>query len=102
MRNVFLLAFAQAFASCGVIVLIAFGGIVGARIAPSPTLATLPMAFIIVGVAAMTIPSALLMQRVGRKIVFLAATLLGSVAALLAAWAAAHLDFAVLCIASAL
>ena len=43
-------------------------GIVGAKIAPSAELATLPMAMMVIGTAAATIPAALLMQKVGRKL----------------------------------
>ncbi|MFN5012134.1 MAG: MFS transporter, partial [Gammaproteobacteria bacterium] len=67
MRQVWTLTIAQAFAACGTIILVAFGGIVGARLAPTPALATLPWSLSIVGVAAASLPAALLMQRVGRK-----------------------------------
>ena len=42
MRHVWTLTLAQALAACGTIMLVTFGGIVGARLAPSPALATLP------------------------------------------------------------
>ncbi|NCW57771.1 MAG: MFS transporter, partial [Gammaproteobacteria bacterium] len=41
MRNVWILTLAQAFAACGTITLVTFGGIVGTHIAPTPALATL-------------------------------------------------------------
>jgi len=42
-------------------------GILGAQIAPSPELATLPMAMMIVGTGVAAVPAALIMQRMGRK-----------------------------------
>lgn len=100
MRNVWILAAAQAFGACGTIVLVTFGGIVGARIAPSPSLATLPLALAVLGVALGTLPAAFLMRRFGRKPIFIGSTLLGTLAALGAAWATAHGLFAVFGLAS--
>lgn len=99
MRNVWILTAAQAFAACGTIVLVTFGGIIGTRIAPTPALATLPLSIAILGVALTTIPAALLMQRFGRKPVLVAASLVGTGAAVLAAWATAHSQFALFCLA---
>lgn len=97
-----MLAVAQAFTACGVIVLFTFGGIVGARIAPVPALATLPLSLAIVGVALMTLPAAGLMQRFGRKPVFVGGALGGGVAALLGAVAIEERQFGLLCVAGAL
>ena len=58
-RNVLILALAQVFGACGTIVVVTFGGIVGARIAPTPVLATLPMALAVVGIALATLPATL-------------------------------------------
>jgi len=102
MRNVWVLTLAQAFAACGTIVLVTFGGIVGARIAPTPALATLPLSLGVVGVAITTIPAALLMQRIGRKPAFMASAALSATAALLCAWATAHGQFAMFCVAAML
>ena len=66
MRNVWLLTLAQAFAACGTIMLVTFGGIVGTELAPSAVLATLPVSISIFGVASTSLPAALLMQRIGR------------------------------------
>src|SRR5918995_1432982 len=99
MRDVWILTTSQAFAACGMIVMFAFGGIVGTRISPVPTLATLPLSAMVVGVALMTIPAALLMQRFGRKRAFILSALGGSGAALLAAWATAQSHFPGFCVA---
>ena len=100
MRNVWILSAAQAFGACGTIVLVTFGGIVGARIAPSPALATLPIACAVLGVALGTLPAAFAMRRLGRKPLFVGSTAIGAAAALGAAWATANADFVLFCAAS--
>lgn len=79
--------------------LVSFGGIVGTRIAPHPAVATLPLSLSILGVASMSLPAALLMQRIGRRPAFVGSALVGACAALLCAWSVAHGHFAALCIA---
>jgi MFS family permease len=81
MRNVWILATAQACAACGTIILVTFGGIVGMGIAPRPELATAPLSLAIVGLALATIPAAWIMQRIGRKRAFIASACLGILAA---------------------
>ena len=98
MRQVWTLTVAQAFAACGTITLVAFGGIVGARRAPTPALATLPWSLSIVGMAAASLPAALLMQRVGRRPVFIGSALLGALGALACAAAIAHDSYLALCL----
>lgn len=51
----------------GVPMTILVSGLLGARIAPSAKLATLPLAVTILGIACSTIPAALLNRRLGRK-----------------------------------
>ena len=99
MRNLWILTAAQAFGACGTIVLVTFGGIVGARIAPSPALATLPLALTVLGVALGTLPAAIAMRYLGRKPLFVGSTVVGALAALGAAWATANADFALFCAA---
>ncbi len=79
--------------------LVAFGGIIGTRIAPHPALATLPLSLSIIGVAAMSVPAALLMQRVGRRRAFVGSACVAAAAALLCAYSVAHADFVGFCIA---
>ncbi len=102
MRSVWILTLAQALAGCGNFVLIAFGGIIGASIAPSPALATLPLSLAVVGVAANSIPAALSMQRYGRRRMFILSALAASVAALGCAWGIARGDFIAFCIGATL
>ncbi|PCJ47583.1 MAG: MFS transporter [Moraxellaceae bacterium] len=72
------------FANCSAPVVVFVGSIVGGLLAPNTQLATLPIALFIVGVATSTIPSAMLMKRIGRKKVFLGAGGMGVLAAVLA------------------
>ncbi len=66
-RTLPVLSIAQAFSQTAAPVIVLLGGIVGTRLAPSHDLATLPVAFMIIGTAITTIPAALLMSRIGRK-----------------------------------
>ena len=100
MHHVWTLTLAQAFAACGTIILVSFGGIVGTRIAPEPALATLPLSMSILGLALTSLPASLLMQRIGRKRAFIASALVAAVGALLCAWSIASSHFVALCCAA--
>ena len=86
-RNLPLYFLAQLVFTSGTILVVTLGGIVGNEMAPDPALATLPLSFMVVGTAAATIPTALLMQRVGRRNGFALGGLLAVGSALLAALA---------------
>ena len=66
-RNVYLMIAIMSLSFTGTSMMVLVAGLLGAAIAPSPDLATLPIAVMIIGTAAATIPAAMLMQRVGRK-----------------------------------
>lgn len=100
MRNVLILSGAQALAMSGIPIVVLLGGILGAELAPSPILTTLPVAIMVVGVALFTLPAAFLMRRVGRKIGFVGAALGASMAALLGAYAVSQGSFVLLCVAT--
>lgn len=100
MHNVWILTLAQAFAACGTIILVSFGGIVGTRIAPEPALATLPLSMSILGLAATSLPASLLMQRIGRKRAFIASAIIAALGALLCAYSIAVGHFIGLCCAA--
>lgn len=100
MRNVWILTLAQGFAACGTIILVTFGGIVGTRLAPEPYLATLPLSLSVLGIAATSLPAALLMQRIGRKPAFIGSALIAAGAALVCAWSIAIGSFLGLCCAA--
>jgi MFS family permease len=98
MRNVYLLAVAQALAASGMFVVVLLGGILGAELAPRPEWATLPISMGVLGVAATTIPAAMLMQVFGRKRTFILGAALAGVSALGIAWAVTQQNFALFCI----
>jgi MFS family permease len=84
-RNVLLLAGAQALAQTTSVVVITASGVVGLGLAPSRSLATLPVAMTLVGTAVTLIPASWLMQRLGRRAGFLLGASLGCLAGLAAA-----------------
>ena len=100
MRTLIVLTLAQSFARCGAPIVVLLGGIVGSSIAPRPSLATLPIAMMIVGTAVTTIPAALFMGRFGRKLGFMGGAAYAALAGLIAAWAVVHSNFPVFCFAT--
>ncbi|MDO7644820.1 MAG: MFS transporter [Reinekea forsetii] len=98
-RNSWLLVLVQPFAMAISSAIVLSSGFVGKALAPSPQWATLPISLMIVGLTIGAIPAALLMQRFGRKPVFLGAMLLSSLGSMLAAWAISHSQFAVFLLA---
>lgn len=98
-RNVYLLALAQLFSASGTVAIVVFGGILGARLAPDPSLATLPVSMAILGLAITTLPGALLMQRIGRRRAFILTAALAGFASLLVAWAISRSNYLVFCCA---
>lgn len=68
-------------------------GLLGAAIAPDPKMATLPAAMLIVGTASATIPAALWMQKVGRKLGIATGIALAIVGMSLACYAALTSNF---------
>lgn len=75
-------AFALMMSGTSMMVLIA--GIIGTEFAPSINLATLPIALVIVGVACSTLPTGKLLERYGRRPVFLGYAILAIVGGFLA------------------
>jgi MFS family permease len=68
--------------------------------APNANLATLPIAFMIVGTACATAPASMMMARIGRKLGFIFASVLAVFASLLAAWAVFSHSFSGFCLAA--
>ena len=99
-RTVIVLGAAQSFGQTAMPIMMLLGGIVGARIAPNPNWATLPIAIMIVGIACATIPAAYLMSRIGRKAGFLIATGVAALAGLMAACSLELADFGLFCLAA--
>ena len=99
-RTLKILTIAQAFAQTSAPIVVLLGGIVGARLAPTPGLATLPVALMIVGAASTTIPAALFMGKFGRRVGFLLASSYACLAGLLAAYAISRASFLLFCLAT--
>lgn len=101
LRNVILLAFASAMAMSLAPAMVFIGGIVGGELAIDSRMATLPVAFMVVGTALSTIPAAMLMQKLGRKRGFLLGAAGGILACLLASLAISVQSFWLFVLASA-
>lgn len=99
---VWFLSAAQALGMCSAPLVIFVGGIIGAQLAPSESLATLPVAAFIIGSALASMPAALIMQRIGRRMGFLAATLVALLGAILAFSSISSQNFWGLCFSIAL
>lgn len=95
-----MVAYALMMAGTSLMVLIA--GIIGTQFAPSPGLATLPVALTIVGVAMSTLPTGRLQNRFGRRKVFISYGVLAVMAALLATMSLVYQNFAGFCMAAIL
>lgn len=99
-RNLPILTLGQVVALSGSAGFMLLAGLVGAELAPSRTLATLPISVMPVSVALFTIPAALFMQRFGRRAGFLTASLAAFAGLLLAAFALSTRNFALFCAAA--
>jgi MFS family permease len=88
MRNipatVWRLTIAYSMMMAGTSLMVLLAGIIGTEFAPSTDLATLPIALVVVGLAASTLPTGKLLHRFGRRPVFIAYGFIAIVAALLA------------------
>ena len=83
--NVWLLTIIQALAMSTGTMFILAGGVLGAQLTPDPKWSTLPLAMSIVGTACGVVPITRLMQRFGRKLIFMSATIAGAAITLIAA-----------------
>lgn len=97
-RQVFLLATAQALFQIVSVMVMTIGGLAGSLLAPSPEFATAPIAAMFLGTAVSTVPAAMWMTRVGRKIGFIAGASLGTLGGLLAAAGMLTSSLALLCL----
>jgi MFS family permease len=89
------LAYSLMMAGTSLMVLLA--GIIGVEFAPSSDLATLPIALVVVGLAASTLPTGRLLGRFGRRRVFVAYGCLAVIAALTSAMSLVLDSFAGFC-----
>jgi len=100
--SVWLLAAAFALSSSMAPVVVFLGGLIGSRIAPESTLATLPVAMFIVGTALGVVPVTYAMHRIGRRWVMLAGVVVAAGACLLATYAVLMASFTLFCLGTLL
>ena len=93
-----MIAYSLMMAGTSMMVLLA--GIIGTEFAPSTDLATLPIALVVVGVAASTLPTGKLLQRFGRRRVFIAYGFIAIAAALVAMQSLIFGSFTGFCLAA--
>lgn len=86
----------------GNILLVSVTALIGQQLAPSASLATLPVSLQFLGLMAATLPSALLMGALGRRIGFLLGNSIGVIGAALAVLALQQHSFVLLCAATSL
>ena len=98
--NVLRLAIAQALAGANSTVVYATGAVVGDMLAPSKSLATLPVSIFVVGMALSTLPAGAIAQRQGRRMAFMMGTGSGVLAGILATLAVLHASFWLFCAAT--
>src|SRR5580692_1525914 len=81
------LAAAQALTGANSAVIFATGSIVGATLAPSISLATVPLSMYVLGLAAGALPTGAISRTYGRRVAFIVGTGCGVVTGLLASFA---------------
>src|SRR6202790_4275242 len=98
--NVKRLAAAQGLTGANSAVIFATGSIVGATLAPSLSLATVPLSMYVLGLAAGTLPTGAISRHYGRRVAFIIGTGCGVLTGLLAAFAILHSSFPLFCCAT--
>jgi MFS family permease len=98
--NVLRLAAAQALAGANASVIFATGAIIGARLAPGPSFATVPISVFVVGMAAGTLPAGWIARHYGRRPAFLGGAGCGVATGLIATVAVLMASFPLYCIAT--
>jgi MFS family permease len=100
-RNIAILFGCQLISATGAIIMVTLGGIIGSKLTPDPTLATLPVSIMVLCVAASAIPATILMKRIGRRLGFSLASLSAALATILAGLALYYASFWVFIVAGA-
>jgi len=91
-KNVYILSTAQMLFSSGRSLLLATSPVVAYAMAEDKALATVPTSLIVIGTALATIPAAMLMRRIGRRLGFVAGTVVGLIGGVTCAVATARED----------
>jgi MFS family permease len=98
--NVVRLAAAQALTGANSAVIFATGSIIGATLAPSLSLATVPISMYVLGMAAGTLPTGAISRAYGRRTAFMIGTALGFATGVLGALAILYGAFWLFCCAT--
>ena len=98
--NVLRLAAAQALTGANSAVIFATGSIVGATLAPSVSLATVPLSMYVLGLAAGTLPTGAISRAFGRRTAFIIGTGCGALTGALGAFAILRGAFWLFCLAT--
>src|ERR1700692_5002933 len=98
--NVMRLAAAQALTGANSAVIFATGSIIGATLAPSISLATVPLSMYVVGLAAGTLPTGAIARAYGRRVAFIVGTGCGVLTGLLGSFAILRGSFVLFCCAT--
>lgn len=85
-KQVLLLVAAQALFQTASTLVMTIGALVGARVSPTPRLATAPIAAMFLGTVLATVPASHFMVRFGRRRGFVAGALLGALGGVAGAW----------------
>jgi MFS family permease len=101
-RNIIVLILCQILAFTASFSLMFVGGLIGTELSNSESLATLPIAAMVIGTAVGVAPIIMLMKKYGRKSVFVGSALLGVCASLLIVYALNQKSFNYFCTGSAL
>jgi len=99
-RNIWVLFIAQPLAMSASPVIVFIGGILSSKLASDPSLATLPITVMVLGVASASIPAAMLAKNKGRKFATLTGFSLTLFAAIVAMFAAIKASFELFLLAS--
>jgi MFS family permease len=98
--NVVRLAAAQALTGANSAVIFATGAIVGATLAPTVSLATVPISMYVLGLAGGTLPTGAISRAYGRRVAFIIGTACGTLTGLLGAFAILRGSFVMFCCAT--
>ncbi|WP_404362860.1 MFS transporter [Marinobacter sp.] len=102
-RNILILVVSQTLFMVASITVMTMSGVIGQQLTPEPGLATLPIAMMMLGSVASTLPASLFMKRVGRRRGFITGATLGGVAGGLVSFAGiAMASFWIFCIGNLL
>lgn len=99
-KNIWVLFISQPLVMAASPVIVFIGGLISAEMADDPSLATLPVTVMILGVATAAIPAALIAKRLGRKLATYIGFSLGLMACAMAAFATLQANFKLFALAS--